>query len=65
MDDGEFVITDDDDDNKTTANLSMNDGFSSNDDYGDENEQGDARNLINTIKKEFPGMKVLIWCSHI
>ncbi len=48
MDDGEFEITDDDDDDndKTTADLDMdddnNDGFLSNDDYTDEDEQDDT-----------------------
>ncbi|CAF4803267.1 unnamed protein product, partial [Rotaria sp. Silwood2] len=63
MDDGEFEIADDDDDdndddNRTAADLNINDGFSSNDDYDDEDEQGDTRNLINTTKGEFSGMKV-------
>ncbi|CAF4370405.1 unnamed protein product [Rotaria sp. Silwood2] len=66
MDDGEFEIDDDDDDdddndedNRTAADLNINDGFSSNDDYDDEDEQDDTRNLINTTKEEFSGMKVL------
>ncbi|CAF4732520.1 unnamed protein product, partial [Rotaria sp. Silwood2] len=66
MDDGEFEIADDDDDNnndndddiRTAADLNINDGFSSNDDYDDEDEQDDTRNLINTTKEEFSGMKV-------
>jgi len=49
---------DDDDDNRTAADLNINDGFSSNDDYDDEDEQDDTRNLINTTKEEFSGMKV-------
>ncbi|CAF4917135.1 unnamed protein product, partial [Rotaria sp. Silwood2] len=66
MDDGEFEIADDDDDNnndndddiRTAADLNINDGFSSNDDYDDEDEQDDTRNLINTTKEEFSGVKV-------
>ena len=63
MDYGEFEIADDDDDdddddNRTAADLSINDVFSSNDDYDNEDEQDDTRNLINTTKEEFSGMKV-------
>lgn len=63
MDDGEFEIADDDDDdndddNGTAADLNINDDFSSDDDYDDEDEQDDTRNLINTTKEEFTGMKV-------
>ncbi len=62
IDDGGFEIADDDAD-KTTVDLNMddnnNDGFSSNDDYTDEDEQDDTRNLINTTKEDFVGIKVL------
>ncbi|CAF2033821.1 unnamed protein product [Rotaria magnacalcarata] len=64
-DDGEFEIAaadddddDNDDDNGTAADLNSNDGFSSNDDYDDDDEQDNTRNLINTTKEEFSGMKV-------
>ncbi|CAF5051928.1 unnamed protein product, partial [Rotaria socialis] len=62
-DDGEFEIADDDDDdndddNGTAADLNSNDGFSSNDDYDEDAEQDNTRNLINTTKEEFSGMKV-------
>ncbi|CAF1470116.1 unnamed protein product [Rotaria sp. Silwood1] len=49
---------DNDDDITTAADLNINDAFSSNDDYDDEDEQDDTRNLINTTKEEFSGMKV-------
>ncbi|CAF4714262.1 unnamed protein product, partial [Rotaria socialis] len=60
-DDGEFEIADDDDDdndddNGTAADLNSNDGFSSNDDYDEDAEQDNTRNLINTTKEEFSGM---------
>ena len=60
MDDGEFEIAhdDNDDDNRTAADLGINDGVSSNDDYDDEDKQDDTRNLRNTTKEEFSGMKV-------
>ncbi len=74
MDDGEFEIAndddddDDDDDDKTTADLNMDDdnsdGFPSNDDYTDEDEQDDTRNLINTTKDDFVGIKVLNTVKH-
>ncbi|CAF4862021.1 unnamed protein product [Rotaria socialis] len=53
-----YLNTDDDDDhdNGKAADLNSN-GFSSNDDYDDDDEQDDIRNLINTTKKEFSGMK--------
>jgi len=55
-----FVDDDDDNDadNRAAADVTINDGFSSNDDYDDEDEQDDTRNLINTTKEEFSGMKV-------
>ncbi|CAF3564782.1 unnamed protein product [Rotaria socialis] len=56
-DDGEFEIADDDDNNETAVDLNSNDGFSSNDTYDDDDEQDDTRNLINTTKEEFSGMK--------
>ncbi|CAF2853921.1 unnamed protein product [Rotaria sp. Silwood2] len=68
IDDGEFEIAaaaadDDDADNRTTADLNVdddnNDDFCSNDDYYDKDEQGDTRNLINTTKENFAGMKIL------
>ena len=62
IDDGEFEIADDDEDNETTDDLNMdddnNDRFSSDDDYNDEDEQDDTSDLINTIKDDFAGMKV-------
>jgi hypothetical protein len=64
IDDGEFEIADDDDDNdnETTDDLNIdddnNDRSSSNDDYTDEDEQDDTRDLINTTKDDFVGMKV-------
>ncbi|CAF3197195.1 unnamed protein product [Rotaria sp. Silwood2] len=52
IDDGKFELADDDD--KTTADLNMDDGnsdsFSCNDDYTDDDEQDDSRNLINMTK---------------
>jgi hypothetical protein len=66
IDDGEFEIADDDDDDgddKITADLDIdddnNDGFPSNDSYTDEDEQDDPRDLINTTKEDFVGIKVL------
>ena len=70
MDDEEFEIADDDDDDdddddndESTSDLNMDndndDDFPSNDDYSDEEEQADARNLIDTRKEDFLGMKVL------
>ena len=64
MYDEEFEIADDDDDNdESTADFNMdgdnNGDFSSNDDCSDEEEQDDARNLIDTRKEDFLGMKIL------
>ncbi|CAF4834634.1 unnamed protein product, partial [Rotaria sp. Silwood2] len=65
-DDDDDDDDDNDDDNGTAADLNINDGFSSNDDYDDEDEQDNTRNLINTTKEEFSGMKVLSTVqSHI
>ncbi|CAF4734883.1 unnamed protein product, partial [Rotaria sp. Silwood2] len=61
IDDGEFEIADDDED-ETTDDLNIdddnNDSFSSNDDYSDDDEKDDTRDLINTTKKDFIGVKV-------
>jgi hypothetical protein len=38
--------------------VANNDDFSSNDDHNDEEELDDTRNLINTIRKDFGGIKV-------
>ncbi|CAF1382636.1 unnamed protein product [Rotaria sordida] len=62
MDDEEFEIADDDND-KTTTDLNMNDDnnddFPSNDNYSDEDEQDDARNLIDARREDFVGIRVL------
>ncbi|CAM4838500.1 unnamed protein product [Rotaria magnacalcarata] len=47
-----------DNDNGTAADLNSNDGFSSDNDYNDDDEQDDTRNLITTTKQEFSGVKV-------
>ncbi|CAF1566973.1 unnamed protein product [Didymodactylos carnosus] len=58
MDDGEFEIADDEDD-ESTNNLNMddenNDSFSSNDDYSDED---DIQDSVDTTKQNFIGIKV-------
>ncbi|CAF1110900.1 unnamed protein product [Didymodactylos carnosus] len=58
MDDGEFEIAGDEDD-ESTNNLNMddenNDSFSSNDDYSDED---DIQDSVNITKQNFIGIKV-------
>ena len=58
MDDGEFEIADDEDD-ESTINLNVDDennySFSSNDDNSDED---DIQNSIKTTKQDFRGIKV-------
>ncbi|CAF3454281.1 unnamed protein product [Rotaria socialis] len=60
--DEEFELADDDDDDERADDLNMDDGNndsnSSNDDYTDDDEQDDTRNLINTTKDDYVGMKI-------
>ncbi|CAF4737129.1 unnamed protein product, partial [Rotaria socialis] len=64
IDDEEFELADDDDDDddERADDLSMDDGnndsTSSNDDHTDDDEQYDTRNLINTTKDDYVGIKI-------
>ncbi|CAF3295155.1 unnamed protein product [Rotaria socialis] len=64
IDDEEFELADDDDDDddERADDLNMDDGnndsTSSNDDYTDDDEQDDTRNLINTTKDDYVGIKI-------
>ena len=65
MNDEEFEIADDDDDNEddeTTTDFHIDDGnnadLSSDNDCSDGDEQDDDRNLIDTRKEDFIGIKV-------
>ncbi|CAF4334683.1 unnamed protein product, partial [Rotaria magnacalcarata] len=61
IDDEEFELADDDDDERAD-DLNMdngnNDSTSSNDDHTDDDEQDDTRNLINTTKDDYVGIKI-------
>ncbi|CAF2086345.1 unnamed protein product [Rotaria magnacalcarata] len=61
IDDEEFELADDDDDERAD-DLNMDNGnydsTSSNDDHTDDDEQDDTRNLINTTKDDYAGIKI-------
>ena len=61
LDEEVFEIDDDNDEDEATNDLNMNednDDSSVNNDSTDEDEQNNARDLINTTKKDFSGVKV-------
>ncbi|CAM4846128.1 unnamed protein product, partial [Rotaria magnacalcarata] len=62
IDDEEFELADDDDDDERADDLNMDDGnndsTSSNDDHTDDDEQDDTRNLINTTRDDYVGIKI-------